>query len=56
MPDLPAMEGTFTIRTTGEILANNTDEGASRDGSIRVLSWKVDASTQNTPTALVRFD
>ncbi|NVE94426.1 hypothetical protein [Altererythrobacter lutimaris] len=56
MGEIPSLEGTFTIRTTGEILANNTDEGASRDGNARVLSWDVDAATPSAPTALVRFD
>ena len=53
---IPSMEGTFTIRTAGEILANNTDEGAARDGNTRVLAWDVDSGTQSAPTALVRFD
>ncbi|WP_394726903.1 hypothetical protein [Altererythrobacter sp. GH1-8] len=56
LPDLPVMAGTFTIRTTGEILANNTDEGASSTGDTRVLSWDVDAGTSSAPTALVRFN
>lgn len=56
MGELPSMKGSFTIRTAGEILANNTDEGASRDGSDRVLTWEVDSGTQSAPTALVRFD
>lgn len=56
MPDLPSMEGTFTIRTSGSILANNTDEGAMPDGVQSVLSWEIDPGTANAPTALVRFN
>lgn len=56
MGDLPSMEGTFTIRTSGNILANNTDEGASREGGKSVLGWDVNAGTQSAPTALIRFD
>ena len=56
LPNLPVMEGTFTIRTSGNILANNTDEGASQSGSQSVLSWDIDGSTVSAPTALVRFD
>lgn len=56
LPDLPSMEGTFTIRTTGNILANNTDEGASQDNGQSVLSWDIDGATASAPTALVRFE
>lgn len=56
LPDLPSMEGTFTIRTSGEILANNTDEGPGRDQGRSILVWEVDAANSTAPTALVRFN
>ena len=56
LPDLPSMEGTFTIRTSGTILANNTDEGPSTVGNSSELSWDIDAGTPSAPTALVSFN
>ena len=55
MPDLPSMEGTFTIVTKGDIRANNTDEGASLSARGEVLSWNIDGSTQSAPTALIKL-
>ena len=48
MPD-----GVFTIRTDGQILANNTDEGASAEGGARVLTWEISPRTDQAPTALI---
>lgn len=54
MPDVPPLDGTFRIITDGEILANNTDEGAHITATgWKTLSWKVDPRTQSAPTALV---
>lgn len=53
----PIAEGTFTLRTDGQILANNTDEGPQADttsGLIR-LDWKVDGRTAAAPTALIKL-
>lgn len=52
----PTAEGTFTLRSDGQILANNTDEGPKPDatGGSR-LDWKVDARTTSAPTALVKL-
>ncbi len=54
MPKLVMPDGTFTIITDGQILANNTDEGPAEnaDGSL-VLSWDVSPRTENAPTALI---
>lgn len=52
-PGMPAPEGTFSIITDGEILANNTDEGAEVDPRGRKLSWKINRSTVAAPTALI---
>lgn len=52
----PQMDGTFTLRTDGAILANNTDEGARPDPAGQRLDWKVDVRTAAMPTALIRLD
>ncbi|WP_225204976.1 hypothetical protein [Novosphingobium huizhouense] len=50
------LDGRFAIRTDGEVLANNTDEGPHPDpAGAQRLSWKVDARTAAAPTALVRL-
>ncbi|TCM21589.1 hypothetical protein EDF56_101255 [Novosphingobium sp. PhB165] len=48
-------DGTFSIVTNGEILANNTDEGPQNGPGGRVLTWKVNARTPAAPTALVKL-
>lgn len=55
MGNIPVIDGTFTIRTDGQILANNTDEGASTVGVEQVLVWKISPRTQAAPTALIRL-
>jgi hypothetical protein len=53
----PIAEGTFTLRTDGQILANNTDEGPQADAAsgLTRLDWKVDARTAAAPTALIKL-
>ncbi|WP_254049777.1 hypothetical protein [Novosphingobium sp. TH158] len=55
MPKGPEMEGTFTLTTNGQILANNTDEGAKPGTTGQMLEWKVNVRTTATPTALVKL-
>mgnify|MGYP001819982881 CR=1 FL=1 len=55
MENIPAINGTFTVRTNGEILANNTDEGASKVGGDQVLVWNISPRTQAAPTALIKL-
>ena len=50
------MEGVFTIRTDGRIMANNTDEGPMDVGGMQVLSWQVNGRTETAPTALIAID
>lgn len=55
LDELPRLDGTFTIRTNGVILANNTDEGASQAEGMQVLTWNVSSQTKQPPTALIRL-
>jgi hypothetical protein len=52
---LPRIDGTFTIRTDGAILANNTDEGPKLDATGQKLAWKVNLRTPAAPMALIRL-
>lgn len=54
LPPMAMPEGTFTIITDGEILANNTDEGPVKlvTGG-RALSWEITPRTETSPTALI---
>lgn len=53
MPNVPTMEGTFTIVTNGQIKANNTDEGASVTARGQELVWQISPRTKAAPTALI---
>lgn len=50
---LPRPEGTFTIRTDGDILTNNTEDGPSVSGAMRVLEWQINARRDRAPEALI---
>lgn len=51
--DIPAVDGTFTIITTGNILANNTDEGPVTDAGSQRLTWTINGRSKTAPTALI---
>jgi len=53
-PALPKIDGTFTITTDGEILANNTDEGPATVANGKSLGWTINVRTKAAPTALIR--
>lgn len=55
LESIPTIDGTFTVRTNGEILANNTDEGANEDGGQKVLTWEISPRTKAAPTALIKL-
>jgi hypothetical protein len=55
MPLIPEMAGTFTVVTDGEILANNTDEGATAGPGAKTLTWAINKRTAAPPTALVQL-
>lgn len=52
---VPTLDGTLTLITDGEILANNTDEGPAPAPGGKKLVWPVNARTAAAPTALVRI-
>lgn len=55
MPALPALEGTLTLTTDGQILANNTDEGPAAVPGGQKLEWKITQRTTSAPTALIKL-
>lgn len=54
-PQIPEMNGTFRIVTDGQILANNTDEGATATPEGQVLEWRVNQRTRAAPMALIQL-
>lgn len=52
-PNFVTPEGSFSIRTDGTILANNTDEGPGETGTVSVLHWDISPRTEQAPTALI---
>ena len=53
--ELPQAKGSFTIRTDGEVLTNNTDDGPKSEGGMKVLSWNVGTPNRGAPQALIGF-
>ncbi len=54
-PQMPVADGTFTVTTDGEILANNTDEGASAGAGGKTMTWAINVRTKQAPTALINI-
>lgn len=54
--NLPKPQGTFTIRTDGEILTNNTDDGPATTGAMKVLQWTINPRSKKPPEALIMLD
>ena len=52
---LPQLDGTFTVITDGEILANNTDEGPQAGTTGKRLTWHVNPRTTAAPSALIKL-
>ena len=48
-------EGRFTVVTDGEILTNNSEDGASPHPIGRQLIWNVDATSKKIPETLIRL-
>lgn len=49
-------DGTFTVLTDAQILANNTDEGARAAPGGQALFWRVNPRTKAAPTALLKLE
>ena len=54
-PEVTLPDGTFTIITDGDILANNTDEGPVTTAAGKALVWRITGRTEDAPTALIAF-
>lgn len=52
---MPLVDGTFTLRTDGAVLANNTDEGPQPDAAGQRLAWTVNLRSTAAPMALIRL-
>ena len=48
-------QGRFTIVTDGEILTNNSEDGAAPHAVGRQLHWDVNSSSSKIPEALIRL-
>lgn len=48
-------EGRFTIVTDGEILTNNSEDGAAPHPSGRQLRWEIGPASRKVPEALIRL-
>ena len=55
IPPFPTMDGTFTLTTDAEVLANNTDDGPQADGTGKRLVWKLNVRNATPPTALLKL-
>jgi hypothetical protein len=51
----PTMDGTFTLTTDAEVLANNTEDGPQADGTGKRLEWKLNVRNATPPTALLQL-
>ena len=48
-------QGRFTVRTDGDILTNNSEDGAAPDPRGRALHWDVSSSSTKIPETLIRL-
>lgn len=53
---LPKPDGVFTLRTDGEILTNNTDDGPATAQGLRTLEWTINTRRNRAPEALIMLD
>ena len=54
-PEIPVLDGSFTITTRGTVLANNTDNGPTQGAGGTRMEWSVNARSGSAPTALVKL-
>ena len=55
-PQLPQVDGSFTLVTDAEVLANNTNQGPAGDSSGKRLEWTVNARSTAAPMALLQLN
>lgn len=55
IPELPQVDGRFTLTTDAEILANNTDEGPKADPLGKRLVWTITVREKAGPMALLQL-
>jgi len=55
VPQSTKTKGSFTVTTDGEILTNNTEDGATKVPTGRQLVWEIGAESEKVPEALVRL-
>lgn len=49
------IEGSFTLETNGEVLGNNSPDGYSTEGELKIMRWDVKNLTES-PRALVKIN
>jgi hypothetical protein len=54
-PQLPTIDGRFTLTTDGTVLANNTEEGPRKVAEGERLDWTVNVRSAAPPMALIRL-
>lgn len=52
---VPELDGSFTITSDGQILANNTDDGPKAGTAGQTLTWLVSPRSTSAPTALIKL-
>lgn len=55
MAGFPKLDGTFTLTTDAEILANNTEDGPKADPTGKRLVWKLNVQNPGAPMALLQL-
>jgi hypothetical protein len=55
MPGFPQFDGTFTLTTDAEILANNTEDGPKTIPTGKRLEWKLNVRNPAAPMALLQL-
>lgn len=55
IPEMPQVDGRFTLTTDAEILANNTDEGPKADPLGKRLVWTITVREKSGPMALLQL-
>jgi len=55
VPQSTKTKGSFTLTTDGEIMTNNTEDGATKVPTGRQLVWDIGPESEKVPEALVRL-